>query len=79
MYLPVPGFQSTSSVFLGEFVTHWATVADNIDCCTIYYMPFWAHIKDENKHLKFHLSLSIPTSLPELSHINTENDKLNMT
>ena len=28
MYPPVPGFEPTSSVFLGERVTHLATVAD---------------------------------------------------
>ena len=28
MYLPVPGFEPTSSVFLRECVTRWAAVAD---------------------------------------------------
>ena len=28
MYVPVPGFEPTSSVFLGECVTHWAIVVD---------------------------------------------------
>ena len=28
MHLPVSGFEPTSSVFLGECVTHWATVED---------------------------------------------------
>ena len=28
MYLPVPGTEPTSSVFLGECVTLWATVAN---------------------------------------------------
>ena len=27
MYLPVPGIEPTSSVFLDESVTRWATVA----------------------------------------------------
>ena len=30
MYVPVPGFKPTSSVFLGESVTHKAPVADNL-------------------------------------------------
>ena len=32
MFLPVPGFEPTSSVFLGECVTHSATVADALHC-----------------------------------------------
>ena len=28
MYLPVSGFEPMSSVFLGECVTRWSTVAD---------------------------------------------------
>ena len=32
MFLPVPGFEPMSSVFLGECVTHSATVADALHC-----------------------------------------------
>ena len=30
MYLPVPGFKPMPSVFLGECVTHFTTVAEKI-------------------------------------------------
>ena len=31
MYLPVPGFEAMSFVFLGECVIHYTTVADDKD------------------------------------------------
>ena len=36
MYLPVPVIEPTSSVFLGECVTHWAKVVDEVGGCNGY-------------------------------------------
>ena len=38
MYLAVPGFEPTSSVFLGEYVIHQATVADDTIIEIIMYI-----------------------------------------
>ena len=39
----VPGFEPTSSEFLGECVTHWATVADAMvnDAALVYVGEFF--------------------------------------
>ena len=39
MYLPVPGFEPTSSVFPDECVTRWATVADNLGWDQLQRIP----------------------------------------
>ena len=47
MYLSVPGFQPTSSVFLGESVTCWAKVAElllSIFCKTLHNSNICIHI-----------------------------------
>ena len=44
MYLPVPGFEPTSSVFPADCVTYWATVADVVVCSYHFMHNLSLHI-----------------------------------